>query len=79
VGFDVGGVSTWLKDGLTGFLILVKAAEKLLEKVKLLIHNPDLYRTISERSREVALEEFTPDKHIYILKNIYEKSIIKIR
>ena len=72
VGFDVGGVSTWLKDGETGFLIPPKNTKVMSEKINELLLTGDLYNKISGKAREYAITNFTPDNHYNRLINIYK-------
>ena len=78
VGFDVGGVSTWLKDNENGFLVPVKNTVKLTERVELLLSDEELYKEMSFRARKIALEEFTPNKHIEKLLKLYNNILEKI-
>ncbi|MDC1226295.1 glycosyltransferase family 4 protein [Algibacter sp.] len=75
VGFDVGGVSTWLKNSETGYLAPVKDIDGLTEKTVLLLNDQNLYKKMSTASRAVALREFSTDKHMYKLLEIYKKAI----
>ena len=73
VGFDVGGVNTWLKDGETGFLVTSKDEERLALKIQTLITDTKLYNKFANNSRRLALEKFQPKFHLKKLKNIYNK------
>jgi len=73
VGFDVGGVNTWLKDGETGFLVTSKDKESLALKIQTLITDTKLYNKFANNSRRLALEKFQPKFHLKKLKNIYNK------
>ena len=73
VGFRVGGVSTWLKNELTGFLVEQKNYVEMANKVALLIENVSLYRRFSTFSRVTAIREFSEKKHLNMLKTAYKK------
>ncbi len=75
VGFDVGGVSTWLKHTETGFLVPVKNVKKMTEKIQFLLDNKTIYAEMCKKARKVALEEFSPQVHIEKLIEIYSKAI----
>ena len=75
VGFDVGGVSTWLKNNVNGFLVPVKSTMKLTERVESLLTDEELYANMSLQARKIALEEFTPAKHIGKLIELYNNII----
>lgn len=77
VGFDVGGVSTWLKDNKTGYLVPVKDTEAMQNKITALIANKEQYKYFSQNARAIALEEFSVDKHMDTLVNTYKKAIVK--
>lgn len=77
VGFNVGGVSTWLKDQETGFLVNSKNYLEMAQKVKYLIDNPLLYKRLSCNSRYVAMNEFSEKKHVNLLKLTYKKALIR--
>ena len=72
VGFSVGGVSTWLKNNETGFLVEQKNYTEMANKVARLLDDVSLYRRFSTNSRDTAIREFSEEKHISILKLIYK-------
>jgi glycosyltransferase involved in cell wall biosynthesis len=75
VGFDVGGVSTWLKDGLTGFAVEVKNVEEMSKKIYELIEDKELYNKISVSNRSFAIKNFNISKHVNTLVNTYDKAL----
>lgn len=75
VGFDVGGVRTWLKDRETGFAVPVKDVNALTERLALLLDNRELYDRMSTNSRREALRCFTPEIHLKRLLEIYNKAV----
>ena len=75
VGFDVGGVSTWLKNEETGFLVPVKDIDGLTEKTILLLNDQNLYKKMSKASRVVALREFRKVEHMSKLLNVYKQAL----
>ena len=78
VGFDVGGVSTWLKDKHTGFLVDQKNYLEMANKVAILIDDESLYTRLSNNSRDIAENEFSEKKHMNLLKSTYKKIINEI-
>lgn len=72
VGFDVGGVSTWLKNEKTGFLVPVKNISEMTNKTMLLLNDTVLYNKMSYNSRIIALNEFCEEKHMNNLVDIYK-------
>ncbi|MFT3949708.1 MAG: glycosyltransferase family 4 protein [Agriterribacter sp.] len=75
IGFDVGGVSTWLKNNETGFLIENKNLALLYEKTLELITQTDLYKKMSRKARQHALKRYIPSVHINNLLTIYSTAI----
>lgn len=73
VSFDVGGISTWLKDEETGLLVEHKNYIEMASKVALLIDNVVLYKRLASNSRNVALVEFSEERHMNLLKSTYNK------
>ena len=79
VGFDVGGVSTWLKDQETGFLVAQKNYIVMANKVALLIDDVKLYQRLGSNSRSLALIEFSEERHINSLKSTYNKILLQCK
>lgn len=71
VAFDAGGVSEWLENNVTGFLVELKNEKLFEEKVYSLITDKELYHRFSINSRRIALEKFIPELHINALVQIY--------
>ena len=72
VAFDAGGVSTWLQNNMTGFLVDVKDEKIFEEKVNALLHNEDLYQKLSLNAKKNALEKFIPKIHLNTLVELYK-------
>jgi glycosyltransferase involved in cell wall biosynthesis len=75
VAFDVGGVSTWLKDGVSGYLIPEKDVAQMSSRVEELINDEQLAAKMGGAGREIALKDFSPEVHISKLKQVYEAAI----
>lgn len=75
VGFDVGGVTTWLKDGKTGFAVRVKDSQLLADRINLLLADKKVYQEQSKNARAIALKEFSPNIHMNKLLDIYKNAI----
>ena len=75
VAFDAGGVSSWLQNNITGFLVDVKDEKKFEEKLNTLLHDEDLYREFSLNARKRALEKFIPELHLHTLVELYKGGI----
>jgi glycosyltransferase involved in cell wall biosynthesis len=71
IAFNVGGVSTWLRDKETGFLIDRGDIIKMRDRIQFLLDNPEIRDRMGSRAREIAMAEFTPDVHINRLLKVY--------
>jgi glycosyltransferase involved in cell wall biosynthesis len=77
VGFDVGGVSTWLKHNQTGYLVVPKNTTEMVVKIAQLLDNTTTYQNMSQKAREIALNEFSVEKHMKSLIETYKKVLTK--
>lgn len=72
-----GGIPNVVEDGITGFLVPVKDAKSLAEKIEILIKDPELRMKMGKAGRKKYEEEFTLDKFenriIEILNDVAEK------
>lgn len=75
VAFDAGGVSTWLQNNITGFLVVVKDEKAFEEKVYKLLNDKELYQKFSINARKSALEKFTPEIHLKTLVELYKGAL----
>lgn len=78
VAFNVGGVSTWLQNDITGFLIKVKDEFLLCQKIEELINDKKLYKKFSHNARKIAVENYIPKIHIEKLLKLYENAMCLI-
>jgi glycosyltransferase involved in cell wall biosynthesis len=74
VGFDVGGVSDWLRDGVNGSLVPVKDTDAYAEALLELLQNPSLAQSYGQAGREIVEREFSPEAHMDQLTQVYETS-----
>ena len=75
VGFDVGGVNTWLKDGKTGYLVETGDVEGMRNRMKELLLDGAIYKKMSDKAREVAVSHFIPEIHIRSLIHTYREAL----
>jgi glycosyltransferase involved in cell wall biosynthesis len=54
VGFDVGGISEWLSDGVNGFLVPVFDRAMLADRIDRLLADPELARSLGAQGRSQA-------------------------
>ena len=74
VAFNVGGVSSWLSQNVSGFLVDVKDVNQFAEKMSLLTLDTELYKRMSNSGRAIVEEKFMPANHLETLKLIYTKA-----
>ncbi|MUU77873.1 glycosyltransferase family 4 protein [Winogradskyella endarachnes] len=77
VGFDVGGVNTWLKHNETGYLVPVKEERLLIKRIEILLNDIEKYNSMCKKARTVALKEFQPKIHMGTLYEIYQNCFNK--
>lgn len=78
VASDVGGISDWLIDGQTGFMIPPKDSKAIAEAVIKLLSNHNLLTEMSKKARAKS-EEFDLNKHADEIERIYLRLIEKYR
>lgn len=72
VAFDSGGISTWLRDGRNGFLVPRLDVAKLAEKINQLLADKLLTDKLGMAGREILKREFTLERHVKILEEIFK-------
>lgn len=75
VAFNVGGIPEWLEDGVTGFLIQPYNVKEMAERIDYLLENPDVAREMGMQGRKRVEAEFSKEKHIARLLEIYHEVI----
>lgn len=75
VAFDVGGVSEWLSDGQTGFLVPPGDINAFAERIDQLVRNPQLREHFGMEAEKQCLQKFSPAKYMRKLLTIYGDSI----
>jgi len=69
--YDVGGNKEIVIDGATGYLVDLNNIEKIFTRVKLLLLNDQIWRDMSARASQNAHNNFSNEKRLQNLKNIY--------
>lgn len=64
VAFDVGGISDWLRDGVTGLLVRQIGPRALARAIHALLHDDAARQTMGAAGAEVARTEYGLDRHI---------------
>ena len=76
IAFNVGGVSTWLKDQFNGFLLDEVSTSSFSAATQRMIDNPELYQKMARNAWELANSYFTPERHVSMLMEVYHRCII---
>lgn len=73
---NVGGVSEVMQDGNTGILVPPADPNALAKTIKCLLARPELASKYGAAGKKRVLENFTADKYIEKLENLYDRLII---
>jgi len=66
------GIPSLVCNNENGFIVPIKSADKIAEKIDLLIKDETLRRKFGEKSREIFLEKFTIDKFYQNIKMVFK-------
>ncbi len=77
VATNVGGVRDTLLANQTGFLIQNCSVEDAVEKLKQLIHNKGLRMAIGEKGKAFVQEQFSKDKEVAAIDELYTNCLQK--
>lgn len=75
IGFNSGGISTWLKNGFNGYLLNQFSAQALQESLLKMMNHPNEYEKMSRNAWELASSYFSPKRHVEKLIEIYSACI----
>lgn len=77
VGFDAGGVSEWLLDGVTGYLAPRGNVDQLAEKIRILLLDPASARRMGLAGIELVSRKFRKDLHIGRILGAYAEAMMQ--
>lgn len=77
VGFNVGGVPDWLKDGRTGISVPAKDSNALAIGLTKILTDQSLRNRMGEAARRDAVAKFTPTSHLAQLLPVYQSCIAR--
>lgn len=77
VGFRRGGISDWLSDGETGFLVEPGNVPELAQRIDQLLANPALAEQMGRMGRAYLERKFDPAVHCATIVATYERAIQK--
>lgn len=72
VAFDVGGISDWLEDSHTGFLVPRLDVMELARKIEMLLKDKELAEKFGKQGRLNVENRFTKDIHLKKLMQVFE-------
>jgi glycosyltransferase involved in cell wall biosynthesis len=72
IAFDVGGISDWLEDNKSGFLVERENVAGLVEKINLFLNNRELATKMGDYGRKLYEEKYTQKYHIEKLLEIFK-------
>lgn len=79
VAFDVGGIPDWLKDGHNGFLVPPRDIKQLAARIGQLLIDRELAAELGANGRRFVEENFTDDRHMERLMQIFQQTISEQR
>ncbi|MHA1143832.1 MAG: glycosyltransferase family 4 protein [Candidatus Helarchaeota archaeon] len=71
IAFDVGGVSEWIEDEKSGFLVPSKDVGKLTEKIRKLIENAQKRHALGNNARKLVEKGGNFDKNLEKIERVY--------
>ncbi len=74
VGFDVGGVGDWLRDGENGYLVPRGRVSAMGEKIETILGDRELRVAMGRRGIELIRNQFSVEKHMDSLLQLYRNS-----
>ncbi len=70
IGFDVGGVSEWLKDGLNGVIVKERDTAAFARAIDTLAADPALLKKLGEGGRNFVKEHYTEERFLSVFLNL---------
>lgn len=77
VAFDSGGVSDWLTDNQTGYLVSRSNVRMLADKMRHLLRDSLLAERLGEAGRVLVKEKFSRERHLSQLTDTYRSLTVK--
>jgi len=71
------GIPSLVREGETGYLVPIKDAEAVAERLRLLLENADKRQAMGKRGREVYLQEFTIEKWYARMEQVFLDTVNK--
>jgi glycosyltransferase involved in cell wall biosynthesis len=64
VAFDVGGISDWLRDGISGFIVKAEQFGEFRARIEVLLDNPDKAREMGRSGQQEIAGRYSADTHL---------------
>ena len=77
IALDYGGHKEIIDNEIDGFLIKNNNIDQYIEKIKLLVENPDIYAHISKKAHSKARDKFGVDIHVKKMTEFYNQILDK--
>ena len=72
VAFDVGGISDWLRDGINGYLVPVKRADLLAQRIDALLRDRRKAIAMGAEGSRIVNTYFSKESHFEHLTSVFE-------
>ena len=73
VATNVGGIPEIVEDGVTGYLVPPRNPEALVDKILLLLHNPQIAANMGRAGRKKVEEDFGLEQMVLKYQSLYDK------
>jgi len=74
VAFDTGGISDWLKDGTNGYLVPVKRADLLAQRIEALLRDRQKATIMGAEGFRIVRTKFSKEQHFEHLLSAFERA-----
>lgn len=74
VAFNVGGIREWLRHEETGLVVPADNVQALADALANLLNDPGRAQKMGEMGRRVAIDRFTPDRHVHALVELFART-----
>ena len=74
VAFDVGGISDWLIDGVTGLLARPSDSSHLAYQINALLADSDLREMMGRTGQKFVLEHYASNRHLAVLEKVFQQA-----
>jgi glycosyltransferase involved in cell wall biosynthesis len=79
VATDINGASELIEDGISGFLVESENTDQIFTKIKLLLHDHDLRKSMGDQAKKRVVRNFTINQMVDNLEELFTKRIAQNR